>query len=47
MDNSEYMRNGDLVPTRFQCQQEAIRLLIQSKLRSNPENVVGLLSMAE
>jgi len=47
LDNSEWMRNGDMSPTRLQCQQEAIRVLIQFKLRSNPENAVGLLSMAK
>lgn len=34
-------------PNRLQCQQEAIRVLIQYKLRSNPENAVGMLSMAK
>uniref|UniRef100_A0A915DSQ7 26S proteasome non-ATPase regulatory subunit 4 n=1 Tax=Ditylenchus dipsaci TaxID=166011 RepID=A0A915DSQ7_9BILA len=47
LDNSEYMRNGDMSPNRLQCQQEAIRVLIQFKLRSNPENAIGLLSMAK
>lgn len=41
------MRNGDMSPNRLQCQQEAIRVLIQYKLRSNPENAVGLLSMSK
>jgi hypothetical protein len=47
IDNSEWMRNGDLVPTRLQCQQDAVNLVMQCKLRANPENGVGLLSMAE
>uniref|UniRef100_A0A914HA35 26S proteasome non-ATPase regulatory subunit 4 n=1 Tax=Globodera rostochiensis TaxID=31243 RepID=A0A914HA35_GLORO len=46
VDNSEWMRNGDLPPTRFNCQQEAVRALIHFKLRSNPENAVGLVSLA-
>jgi hypothetical protein len=41
------MRNGDLVPTRLQSQQEAVNLVMQCKLRGNPESGVGLLSMAE
>ena len=41
------MRNGDMQPNRLQCQQEAIRVLIQYKLRSNPENAVGMLAMAK
>ncbi|KAI1727548.1 von willebrand factor type A domain-containing protein [Ditylenchus destructor] len=47
VDNSEYMRNGDMSPNRMQCQQEAVRVLIQFKLRSNPENAIGMLSMAK
>lgn len=47
MDNSEWMRNGDMSPNRLQCEQEAVRILVQFKLRSNPENAVGLLSMAK
>lgn len=41
------MRNGDFTPTRLQCQQEAANLIMQCKLRANPENAVGILSMAE
>ncbi|VDO44237.1 unnamed protein product [Haemonchus placei] len=47
VDNSEWMRNGDFVPTRLQCQQDAANLILQCKLRANPENAVGLLSMAK
>lgn len=47
VDNSEWMRNGDMSPNRLQCQQEAVRVLVQFKLRSNPENAVGLISMAK
>ncbi|KAE9555692.1 hypothetical protein FO519_001044 [Halicephalobus sp. NKZ332] len=47
IDNSEFMRNGDLTPTRLQCEQEAANMVTMCKLRSNPENAVGLLSMAD
>ncbi|VDK50653.1 unnamed protein product [Anisakis simplex] len=47
VDNSEWMRNGDFSPTRLQCQQEAVNLIMQCKLRANPENAVGILSMAD
>jgi len=47
VDTSEWMRNGDLSPNRFCCQQEAVRALIQHKLRNHPENAVGLIAMAE
>lgn len=46
VDNSEYMRNGDFIPTRLQAQQDAVSLVCHSKTRSNPENNVGLLTLA-
>lgn len=46
VDNSDYMRNGDFVPTRMQAQQDAVNLVCMSKTRSNPENNVGLLKMS-
>jgi len=46
VDNSEYMRNGDFLPTRLQAQQDAVGLITQSKLRSNPESNVGLLTLS-
>ncbi|KAK2163805.1 hypothetical protein LSH36_74g13013 [Paralvinella palmiformis] len=46
VDNSDYMRNGDFVPTRLQAQQDAVNLICHSKTRQNPENNVGLLTLA-
>ncbi|RZC87129.1 hypothetical protein C5167_042059 [Papaver somniferum] len=46
IDNSEWMRNGDYSPTRFQAQAEAVSLLCGAKTQSNPENTVGVLAMA-
>ena len=46
VDNSEYMRNGDFLPTRLQAQQDAVGMIAQSKLRSNPESNVGLLTLS-
>uniref|UniRef100_A0AAZ3SID3 26S proteasome non-ATPase regulatory subunit 4 n=1 Tax=Oncorhynchus tshawytscha TaxID=74940 RepID=A0AAZ3SID3_ONCTS len=46
VDNSEYMRNGDFLPTRLQAQQDAVNIICHSKTRANPENIVGLISMA-
>ena len=46
IDSSEYMRNGDFVPSRLQAQQEAVQLICHSKTRSNPENNVALISMS-
>ena len=45
VDSSEYMRNGDFVPNRLVSLQDAAQLVIQAKLRGNPENAVGLLAM--
>jgi len=47
VDNSEHMRNGDFLPTRLQAQQDAVNLVTQSKLRSNPESAVGLMTLSE
>nr|XP_046218515.1 26S proteasome non-ATPase regulatory subunit 4-like isoform X1 [Oncorhynchus gorbuscha] len=47
VDNSEYMRNGDFLPTRLQAQQDAVNIVCHSKTRANPENNVGLISMAK
>ncbi|XP_012684412.1 26S proteasome non-ATPase regulatory subunit 4a [Clupea harengus] len=46
VDNSEYMRNGDFLPTRLQAQQDAVNIVCHSKTRSNPENNVGLITMS-
>uniref|UniRef100_A0A8C0F3T9 Proteasome 26S subunit, non-ATPase 4 n=1 Tax=Bubo bubo TaxID=30461 RepID=A0A8C0F3T9_BUBBB len=41
-----YMRNGDFLPTRLQAQQDAVNIVCHSKTRSNPENNVGLITLA-
>ncbi|XP_046386340.1 26S proteasome non-ATPase regulatory subunit 4 isoform X2 [Ischnura elegans] len=46
VDNSDYMRNGDFLPTRLQAQQDAVNLVCHSKIRTNAENNVGLLTLA-
>ena len=46
MDNSEYMRNGDFAPTRFEAQYDAVSMLITAKTNANPESTVGFLTMA-
>nr|XP_009942148.1 PREDICTED: 26S proteasome non-ATPase regulatory subunit 4 [Opisthocomus hoazin] len=40
------MRNGDFLPTRLQAQQDAVNIVCHSKTRSNPENNVGLITLA-
>ncbi|XP_057449263.1 26S proteasome non-ATPase regulatory subunit 4 homolog [Lotus japonicus] len=46
IDNSEWMRNGDYNPSRFQAQADAVNLICGAKTQSNPENTVGVLTMA-
>jgi 26S proteasome regulatory subunit N10 len=46
MDNSDYMRNGDFAPSRMDAQLDAVNLLAGVKTQSNPENTVGVLTMA-
>jgi len=44
IDNSEYMRNGDYPPTRFDSQSDAVTTVFGSKIDSNPENTVGVMT---
>ena len=46
IDNSEWTRSGDYAPTRFQAQTDAVNLLAGAKMQANPENAVGVLTMA-
>ncbi|GMH25167.1 hypothetical protein Nepgr_027010 [Nepenthes gracilis] len=46
IDNSEWMRNGDYSPNRFQAQAEAVNIICGAKTQDNPENTVGILTMA-
>jgi len=47
VDNSQFMRNGDFMPTRLQAQQDAVNLITHSKTRSNPESNVALMTLAD
>lgn len=46
IDTSEYMRNGDYQPARFEAQADAVNTVFQTKVDSNPENLVGLMTMS-
>ena len=46
LDSSEWMRNGDYLPSRLEAQQDAAGLISTDRTRGNPENTVGILSMA-
>ena len=43
VDNSEWTRNGDYAPNRFQAQADAVNLLAGAKTQANPENTVSVL----
>lgn len=44
-DCSEYMRNGDFMPSRFDAQSDAVGLISNAKTQQNHENTVGLIAM--
>lgn len=46
LDNSDWMRNGDYAPSRLESQHDAAGMLINDRINSNPENTVGVLTMA-
>ena len=46
MDNSDWTRNGDYHPSRWDSQADAANLIAESKCEKNPENSVGIVSMA-
>eukprot|EP00578_Thalassiosira_sp_NH16_P009311 CAMPEP_0181121778 /NCGR_PEP_ID=MMETSP1071-20121207/24932_1 /TAXON_ID=35127 /ORGANISM="Thalassiosira sp., Strain NH16" /LENGTH=435 /DNA_ID=CAMNT_0023206645 /DNA_START=125 /DNA_END=1433 /DNA_ORIENTATION=- len=46
LDNSEFMRNGDYIPTRMEAQSDAANLIVNQKTQSNPESTVGVIAMS-
>lgn len=46
IDNSDYMRNSDYIPSRIEAQNDAVSYVSSAKLNSNAETTVGLISMA-
>ena len=46
VDNSDFTRNGDYTPTRFEAQTGAVNLVCSAKTQQNPENSVGILTTA-
>jgi len=46
LDNSEWMRNADYAPTRFDAQNETVNHIASVKINDNAESTVGVLSMA-
>ncbi|KAJ1937494.1 proteasome regulatory particle base subunit rpn10 [Kickxella alabastrina] len=46
IDNSEWARNGDYTPNRFQAQIDSVHYLFNVKTNDNPENTVGVIANA-
>lgn len=46
IDNSDWTRNGDYQPTRWDSQIEAANIIAENKSDKNPENCLGVISMA-
>jgi 26S proteasome regulatory subunit N10 len=46
IDNSEWMRNSDFSPTRFEAQEDACNMISGKKTTQNVENVIGLITTA-
>jgi len=46
LDNSEWMRNGDYVPSRLEAMQDAANLVSNAKMQANAESTVGVMSLA-
>jgi 26S proteasome regulatory subunit N10 len=46
VDNSDWSRNGDYLPTRWEAQQDAVALIANAKFQAHAESSVGLMTMA-
>ena len=46
LDNSEFMRNADYIPSRLEALCDAANVVANAKMNSNPENTVGVMSLA-
>eukprot|EP01121_Diplochlamys_sp_Union-15-3_P001749 TRINITY_DN11522_c0_g1_i1.p1 TRINITY_DN11522_c0_g1~~TRINITY_DN11522_c0_g1_i1.p1 ORF type:complete len:376 (+),score=106.68 TRINITY_DN11522_c0_g1_i1:97-1224(+) len=46
VDNSEWMRNGDFTPSRFESLKDAVNLVTGSKTQANAQSAVGLITIA-
>lgn len=46
LDNSEYNRNGDFPPSRWESQLDAAKELSNAKFSQNGESAVGIMVMA-
>ena len=46
IDNSDWTRNGDYIPNRYQAQVAAANFIIENRCETNPENTLGIMTMA-
>ena len=46
LDNSDWTRNGDYYPSRWETQRDAAAIIIENRCSSNPENSLGIITMA-
>lgn len=46
LDNSDWARNGDYSPSRWEAQVNAANIICGAKVEQNPENSVGILTLA-
>ena len=44
LDNSEFNRNGDFAPSRWESQNDAATNICDVKLQQNPENTLAVMS---
>ncbi|CAA22589.1 26S proteasome regulatory subunit rpn10 [Schizosaccharomyces pombe] len=47
IDNSEWMINGDYIPTRFEAQKDTVHMIFNQKINDNPENMCGLMTIGD
>jgi 26S proteasome regulatory subunit N10 len=46
LDNSEWSRNGDFAPSRWDSEQDAANIICEAKTQQNPENTLGIMAYA-
>jgi len=46
LDNSEWTRNGDYAPSRYDAQVDAVNAICRSHTNDSPENTIGIISTA-
>jgi len=46
LDNSEWSRNGDFAPSRWENQLDAANIICEAKTQQNPENTLGVMAYA-